>query len=48
MIARLQGTLIRDGEHVVIDCPGVGYEVTCSANTLPVPPPAGVRVPPAV
>lgn len=44
MIARLQGTLIRDGEHVVIDCQGVGYEVTCSANTLAVLPPAGERV----
>jgi Holliday junction DNA helicase RuvA len=34
MIARLSGTLIRDGEHVIVDCGGVGYEVTCSAYTL--------------
>jgi len=34
MIARLEGTLIRDGEQVIVDCRGVGYEVTCSAYTL--------------
>jgi len=25
---------VRDGEQVVVDCRGVGYEVTCSAYTL--------------
>jgi holliday junction DNA helicase RuvA len=34
VIARLQGTLVRDGEQVIVDCRGVGYEVTCSAYTL--------------
>lgn len=34
MIARLEGTLLRDGEQVIVDCRGVGYEVTCSAYTL--------------
>ena len=44
MIARLEGTLIRDGEHVVVDCGGVGYEVTCSAYTLAGLPGSGERV----
>jgi Holliday junction DNA helicase RuvA len=44
VIARLDGTLIRDGEHVVVDCGGVGYEVTCSAFTLAALPPSGERV----
>ena len=44
MIARLEGTLIRDGEHVVVDCVGVGYEVTCSAYTLAALPAPGERV----
>ncbi len=44
MIARLEGTLIRDGEHVIIDCGGVGYEVTCSAYTLAAMPSHGERV----
>ncbi|HMG20716.1 MAG TPA: Holliday junction branch migration protein RuvA [Kofleriaceae bacterium] len=44
MIARLEGTLIRDGEHVVVDCGGVGYEVTCSAYTLAALPASGERV----
>ena len=44
MIARLEGTLIRDGEHVVVDCGGVGYEVKCSAFTLGALPPGGERV----
>jgi Holliday junction DNA helicase RuvA len=44
MIARLEGTLIRDGEHVVIDCGGVGYEVTCSAYTLAALPAHGEKV----
>ena len=38
MISRLEGTLVRDGEHVIVDCNGVGYEVTCSAYTLAGPP----------
>jgi Holliday junction DNA helicase RuvA len=44
VIARLEGTLIRDGEHVVVDCGGVGYEVTCSAYTLAALPASGERV----
>ncbi|HEX7843967.1 MAG TPA: Holliday junction branch migration protein RuvA [Kofleriaceae bacterium] len=44
MIARLDGTLIRDGEHVIVDCGGVGYEVTCSAFTLAALPAPGERV----
>ncbi|CAN5888888.1 Holliday junction branch migration protein RuvA [soil metagenome] len=44
MIARLIGTLVRDGEHVMVDCSGVGYEVTCSAYTLAALPTDGERV----
>jgi holliday junction DNA helicase RuvA len=44
VIARLEGTLIRDGEHVIVDCGGVGYEVTCSAFTLAALPASGERV----
>ena len=44
MIARLEGTLVRDGEHVMVDCGGVGYEVTCSAFTLAALPAHGERV----
>ncbi|HET9624633.1 MAG TPA: Holliday junction branch migration protein RuvA [Kofleriaceae bacterium] len=44
MIARLDGTLIRDGEHVIVDCGGVGYEVTCSAYTTAGLPATGSRV----
>ncbi|HEU4731344.1 MAG TPA: Holliday junction branch migration protein RuvA [Kofleriaceae bacterium] len=44
MIARLEGTLVRDGEHVIVDCGGVGYEVTCSAFTLAALPAHGERV----
>jgi Holliday junction DNA helicase RuvA len=44
VIARLEGTLLRDGEHVVVDCGGVGYEVTCSAYTLAALPAGGERV----
>ena len=44
MIARLEGTLMRDGEHVIVDCGGVGYEVTCSAFTLAALPASGERV----
>ena len=35
MIGRLRGTLVgRDGAHVLVECAGVGYEVTCSGYTL--------------
>lgn len=35
MIGRLRGEVVlRDGSRVVIDCGGVGYEVTCSGYTL--------------
>lgn len=35
MIARLQGSLVdRVGNHIVVDCGGVGYEVACSGYTL--------------
>jgi Holliday junction DNA helicase RuvA len=44
MIARLEGTLIRDGAHVIVDCNGVGYEVAVSAYTLASLPPSGERV----
>jgi Holliday junction DNA helicase RuvA len=44
VISRLDGTLIRDGEHVIVDCGGVGYEVTCSAFTLAALPAGGERV----
>jgi Holliday junction DNA helicase RuvA len=44
VISRLDGTLIRDGEHVIVDCGGVGYEVTCSAFTLSALPGSGERV----
>jgi holliday junction DNA helicase RuvA len=44
MIARLEGALVRDGEHVIVDCGGVGYEVTCSAFTLAALPASGERV----
>jgi holliday junction DNA helicase RuvA len=44
VIARLEGILIRDGEHVVVDCNGVGYEVTCSAYTLAALPSHGEKV----
>lgn len=45
MIARLDGTLIeREGTRVVIDCGGVGYEVTCSGWTLGALPAVGERV----
>ncbi|MBE7448706.1 MAG: hypothetical protein HS111_07420 [Kofleriaceae bacterium] len=34
--ARLRGTLVgRHGAHIVVDCGGVGYEVTCSATPWP-------------
>jgi len=44
VIARLAGMLVRDGEHVIVDCGGVGYEVTCSAFTLAALPASGERV----
>ena len=44
MIARLEGTLLRDGDQVIVDCNGVGYEVTCSAYTLASLPKHGERV----
>lgn len=44
MIARLEGVLLRDGEQVIVDCNGVGYEVTCSAYTLASLPKHGERV----
>lgn len=33
MIARLAGKLVREGDLVIVDCNGVGYEVRCSAYT---------------
>jgi len=44
VIARLEGTLIRDGEHVIVDCNGVGYEVSVSAYTLASLPAHGEKV----
>ncbi len=44
MIARLEGKLVRDVGRVIIDCNGVGYEVTCSAYTLAALPADGERV----
>lgn len=44
MIARLEGTLLRDDGRVVVDCGGVGYEVSCSAYTLAALPASGERV----
>lgn len=44
MIARLEGTLLRDGDQIVVDCNGVGYEVRCSAYTQASLPEHGARV----
>ncbi len=45
MIARLEGVLIeRDPPQIVVDCGGVGYEVTCSSYTLGALPADGERV----
>lgn len=44
MIARLEGTLLRDGDQIIVDCNGVGYEVTCSAYTVAALPAHGERV----
>jgi Holliday junction DNA helicase RuvA len=44
LIARLEGTLLRDDERVIVDCGGVGYEVACSAYTMAALPASGERV----
>lgn len=45
MIGRLRGTLVgRDGAHVIVECGGVGYEVTCSGFTLGALPALGEEV----
>lgn len=44
MIARLEGTLLRDDGRIVVDCGGVGYEVKCSAYTEGALPAHGARV----
>jgi Holliday junction DNA helicase RuvA len=44
VIARLEGTLVRDGEQVIVDCRGVGYEVICSAYTMAALPKDGEHV----
>ena len=44
MIARLEGTLHREGDRVIVDCGGVGYEVLCSAYTIAALPAHGERV----
>jgi len=44
MIARLEGVLHREGDRVIVDCNGVGYEVTCSAYTVAALPTHGERV----
>ena len=45
MIARLDGVLVeREGTRCVVDCGGVGYEVTCSGWTLMALPAVGERV----
>jgi Holliday junction DNA helicase RuvA len=44
VIARLEGTLLRDGDQIIVDCGGVGYEVTCSAHTQAALPAHGERV----
>lgn len=44
MIARLEGTLLRDGDQLVVDCNGVGYEVKCSTYTQAALPEHGARV----
>ncbi len=45
MIGRLRGTLVgREGAHVIVECAGVGYEVTCSGFTLGALPALGEEV----
>jgi Holliday junction DNA helicase RuvA len=45
MIGRLRGTLgPREGNHVIVDCGGVGYLVTCSGHTLAALPAEGEEV----
>lgn len=46
MIGRLRGTLVErvGGNHVIVDCGGVGYEVACSGYTLGALPEPGTEV----
>ncbi len=45
MIALVSGTVaVRRGDHVVVDCGGVGYRLAVSAQTLKHVPPAGREV----
>ncbi|MEJ7600416.1 MAG: Holliday junction branch migration protein RuvA [Kofleriaceae bacterium] len=44
MIARLDGTLVREDDQVIVDCNGVGYEVICSNYTLAALPAAGDKI----
>ena len=44
MIARLEGTLLRDDKQIIVDCNGVGYEVRCSAYTEAALPSHGSKV----
>jgi Holliday junction DNA helicase RuvA len=45
VIGRLRGSIVlREGAHVVIECGGVGYEVTCSGFTRAALPAEGVEV----
>jgi len=44
VIARLEGMLLRDGDRIIVDCAGVGYEVKCSAYTEAALPSSGERV----
>ena len=44
MIARLEGMLVREGDRVIVDCNGVGYEVQCSAYTVAALPSHGEKV----
>jgi Holliday junction DNA helicase RuvA len=44
MIAHVSGTVAaRGGDHVVVDCGGVGYRLAASATTLQSVPPVGER-----
>ncbi|HUH05832.1 MAG TPA: Holliday junction branch migration protein RuvA [Kofleriaceae bacterium] len=45
MIGRLRGELVhRDGNHIIVDCGGVGYEVIVSTYTLAALPGSGASV----
>jgi Holliday junction DNA helicase RuvA len=44
VIARLEGTLVRDGRRIIVDVAGVGYDVTCSHYTTSQLPEDGSRV----